>query len=219
LPDKALEAKLAQSLAVEKSFAKTQVEPVAKAPSVAEPAKTQVEPVAKAPSSAEPAAKAPSGAGPAKKVKSRPLQLRLVVEKTDKFLEAFAAAIEKLPEHLKAAALKKDEFHVTILYCGNNVTQEEKNAFREAFEPFNKNQVVVMVVAVVYDNKGAALVVELPDEVRKQCQAKHPHITIGCAPGVEPKYSNDLLEKPAEEVTTISLEGAPALMLKGKVLG
>jgi cysteine-rich repeat protein len=43
LPDKALEAKLAQSLAVEKSFAKTQVEPVAKAPSVAEPAKTQVE--------------------------------------------------------------------------------------------------------------------------------------------------------------------------------
>jgi hypothetical protein len=102
LPDKALEAKLAQSLAVEKSFAKTQVEPVAKAPSVAEPAKTQVEPVAKAPSSAEPAAKAPSGAGPAKKVKSRPLQLRLVVEKTDKFLEAFAAAIEKLPEHLNS---------------------------------------------------------------------------------------------------------------------
>ena len=96
--------------------------------------------------------------------------------------------------------MKKDEFHVTILYRGDKVSQEEKNGILAAFEQFNENQVVVMVVALVYDDKGAALVVELPDEVRKQCQAKHPHITIGCAPRVPPKYSNDLLEKPAKEV-------------------
>ena len=196
LPDKALEAKLAQSLAVEKGFAKTQVEPVAKAPSVAEPTK----------------------ASAGSKKKSGPLQLRLVAD-TPQFLEAFADAIEQLPEHLKVAALEKLEHHITMRFCAKQVPQEEKDGFRAAFAPHVGKELVVKPVALVYDDKGAALAVELPEEVRSQCQALHPHITIGCASGVPPKYSNELLSKPAEEVTKISLEGAPALMLKGKVLG
>jgi tRNA splicing ligase len=228
LPDKALEAKLAQSMAVEKGFAKasagsckTQVEPVAKAS--AGSAKTQVEPVAKAPSGAEPVAKA--SAGPAKapssaepKKKSGPLQLRLVAD-TPQFLEAFADAIEQLPEALKAAAKEKKEHHITMRFCAKQVPQEEKDGFRAAFAPHVGKELAVKSVTIVYDDKGAALAVELPEEVRSQCQALHPHITIGCAPGVQPVYSNELLSKPAGEVTTISLEGAPALMLKGKVLG
>ena len=211
LPDKALAAKLAQSMAVEKSFAK------AKAPSVVEPAKTQVEP-AKAPSVAEPVAKAPSGAEPAKKVKSRPLQLRLVAD-SSQFKEAFADAIEQLPEELKVAALEKPDNHLTIRFCAASVPQEDKDGFRAAFAPHVDKELAVKPVAIVYDDKGAALAVELPEEVRSQCQALHPHITIGCAPDIKPVYSNELLSKPAEEVTTISLDGAPALMLKGKVMG
>jgi hypothetical protein len=233
LPDKALEAKLAQSLAVEKGFAKTQVEPVAKAS--AGSCKTQVEPVAKASAGScktqvEPVAKAPSVAEPAKmqveptkasagsKKKSGPLQLRLVAD-TPQFLEAFADAIEQLPEALQAAAKEKKEHHVTMRFCAKQVPQEEKDGFRAAFAPHVGKELAVKSVTIVYDDKGAALAVELPEEVRSQCQALHPHITIACAPGVQPVYSNELLSKPAEEVTTISLEGAPALMLKGKVLG
>ena len=210
LPQAALQAKLNASLEVEEGFAKAQAEP-AKAPSVAGSAK--------APAGST---KAPSVAGstkaPAGSKKSGPFQLRLKAD-TALFMKTFASAIEQLPEPLKTAAKKKPEHHVTMRFCPPSVPDEEKIAYKDAFAPFAGKSVLVEPIALVYDDKGAALSVRLPEEVRAQCQSLHPHITIACAPGVQPVYSNELLSKPTEEVTTISLDGATALTLTGVVLG
>lgn len=64
------------------------------------------------------------------------------------------------------------------------------------FQPFNLDDVNVgehtkiKILGRAYDEKGDALLVENP-----KTKNKYPHITVSCADGVSPVYSNELLEK------------------------
>jgi Fungal tRNA ligase phosphodiesterase domain. len=49
------------------------------------------------------------------------------------------------------------------------------------------------VVARVYDEKGDALLVE-----NSKSKNQYPHITLSCAEGVSPVYSNELIKKAVE---------------------
>ena len=51
-------------------------------------------------------------------------------------------------------------------------------------------ETVMKVVGRAYDEKGDALLVENP-----KSNNAHPHITLSCAKGVSPVYSNELIEK------------------------
>ena len=148
-----------------------------------------------------------------KSKKNSLLQLRLVAD-TKQILEYLSNYIFELPQDLQTSAKNKKEHHVTICYSKND---DEKKAFKDAFSPFLEKEVTVTLLSLVYDNMGAAMSVDLPEEVK--CQSEHPHITIACAQGVLPVYSNKLLSKPAHEVTTISFVEGKQLTLTGKMMG
>lgn len=67
------------------------------------------------------------------------------------------------------------------------------------------------VVGIAADDKGQAALVALPLGIA--CKNANPHVTISCAEGIAPKYSNDLIaaESAAGRVVSASL------VLKGVV--
>ncbi|MEI6144365.1 MAG: hypothetical protein WCP91_02090 [Candidatus Berkelbacteria bacterium] len=64
------------------------------------------------------------------------------------------------------------------------------------FQPFNLDDVnigehtTIKILGRAHDDKGDALLVE-----NSRSKNKYPHITVSCADGVPPVYSNELLEK------------------------
>ncbi len=83
-----------------------------------------------------------------------------------------------------------------------------------AYDPENLNDIEVgkpytlSIIGRAYDEKGDALLVE-----NKKSTLRYPHITLSCAPGIGPIYSNELLEQAMKEKTVeyfvepISIEG------------
>lgn len=65
-----------------------------------------------------------------------------------------------------------------------------------AFKPENIDGIVlgkkltVKIIGRASDEKGDVLLIENPKSTNK-----HPHITVSCAEGVSPVYSNELIEK------------------------
>jgi len=65
-----------------------------------------------------------------------------------------------------------------------------------AFKPDNLDQIEIgkeyklKVIGRVFDDKGDALLVD-----NNKSNNKYPHITLSCAAGVSPVYSNELIEK------------------------
>jgi|SRR3989344_3046035 len=55
---------------------------------------------------------------------------------------------------------------------------------------------LMKVIGRAYDQKGDVLLVESP-----KSNNEHPHITLSCADGVYPVYSNELLKKAIEDKT------------------
>ena len=68
----------------------------------------------------------------------------------------------------------------------------------QSFEVGRKVKIKVWGYAA--DDKGQAVMIEGLDTANA-----HPHITISCAEGVKPVYSNELLERRAGSVATSSL--------------
>lgn len=67
-----------------------------------------------------------------------------------------------------------------------------------AFKPQTVNpkkigkKVRVKIIARIFDEKGDVLLVDIGDEIANN---KYPHITLSCAEGISPVYSNELIEK------------------------
>lgn len=65
-----------------------------------------------------------------------------------------------------------------------------------AFKPGNLDDIEIgkmmtlKIIGRAYDEKGDALLVE-----NSKATSKYPHITLSCAEGVSPVYSNELFEK------------------------
>jgi len=78
-----------------------------------------------------------------------------------------------------------------------------------AFKPINLDgieigkETVMKIIGRAYDEKGDALLVENP-----KSKNKYPHITLSCAEGVSPVYSNELFEK-ASVLNTIEYFNNP----------
>lgn len=59
----------------------------------------------------------------------------------------------------------------------------------------------IKILGRAFDEKGDALLVENP-----KSKNEHPHITLSCAEGVSPVYSNELLKQAVTEGTISSFE-------------
>ncbi|MBX4200798.1 hypothetical protein KW786_01575 [Candidatus Parcubacteria bacterium] len=94
---------------------------------------------------------------------------------TAEFVKNPAVLLEKFPpKHPRVFA-----HHSTIVF---------KPSSLEGIEMGKES--TLKIVARVYDEKGDALLVENP-----KSNSKHPHITLSCAQGISPAYSNELMEK------------------------
>lgn len=81
--------------------------------------------------------------------------------------------------------------HVTLYY-------KPDAAQTAAMEEWLFEPVVVKVTGYYEDEKGQAVTVELPEGLRGN---RSPHITISTAEGVEPVYSNELIEGDGERAS------------------
>jgi Fungal tRNA ligase phosphodiesterase domain len=109
---------------------------------------------------------------PSQERKPQVLYTALFVQDTAQLLALFPPTLEKVFAH-----------HSTI-----------------AFKPANLDGIAMgqastlRILARVTDEKGDALLVDNPHSANQ-----YPHITLSCAPGVSPVYSNELLSKAASK--------------------
>lgn len=114
----------------------------------------------------------------------------LTPEAKQKVLERFPAKHENLQAD-----------HVTLMF---RPTDEDMEQVRENLQLGQK--VPLKVTGYVEDEKGQALVVELPPEIQAQSR-RSPHLTLSLAPGIEPIYSNELIQGNVIDVPPFELEG------------
>lgn len=94
---------------------------------------------------------------------------------TAQFVKDIDGLLKKFtPKHPKVFG-----HHSTIAFKPNNLDGIE----------IGKSQ-IMKIIGRAYDEKGDALLVENP-----KTNNKYPHITLSCAEGVSPVYSNELFEK------------------------
>jgi len=89
--------------------------------------------------------------------------------------------------------------HMTIAF---NPPMER---FEQKYQPIIGQPVALRVVGQAQDEKGQAVVVEAMSENRI------PHITISCASGIGPVYSNQLLAGGYEPLQPFNLEAEVAI--------
>nr|CCC92007.1 conserved hypothetical protein [Trypanosoma congolense IL3000] len=83
-----------------------------------------------------------------------------------------------------------ENLHITTMFLGGK-PPEDVEMFSE-LEKLEGKTIDVTLVRVVSDAKATAIEVRNNNEF--PCQNKHAHITVGLAPGVPAKYSNELLD-------------------------
>lgn len=70
--------------------------------------------------------------------------------------------------------------------------------------PFLGNSITMNITHAAADERGQAVQIAGAGEWARlavsNCDNKHPHITVACAKGTSPVYSNELLEGPKEKV-------------------
>lgn len=98
------------------------------------------------------------------------------------------------PKHPKVYA-----DHVTLVFKPT----PEQIAF---LAPFMDQVAVFQVTGVISDEKGQAAKVTIPGNLQVPGQHLH-HITISCAEGVSPVYSNELLLRGWEVHPSVDLSG------------
>ena len=99
------------------------------------------------------------------------------------------------PRVIYTAEFVKDEESLL-----NKFIPKHRNIFAHhstiAFKPENLDSIeigkekVLKVIGRVYDDLGDAILIEGSKSINK-----YPHITISCADGVPPRYSNELIER------------------------
>lgn len=101
-----------------------------------------------------------------------------------------------------APNINKKEFHITICYNRDrkNRMEDEMRIFRQ----FIQTEIILKATHLVYNSRGAAMSVILPEELKHLKQ--FPHITISNAKGIPPVYSNTLLEKASEDKDTTVID-------------
>jgi hypothetical protein len=95
--------------------------------------------------------------------------------------------------------------HMTIIFKPSDVINDMLN------EQIGTN-VVLTVVGYAADNKGEAIVVRSNNI--KRMDNGIAHITLSCADGIPPKYSNDLVQKEYDAVLPFELYGTIACFTK-----
>jgi len=97
------------------------------------------------------------------------------------------------PKHTKIHA-----HHVTLVF-----RPSPKDLL--AIEPYLGKEVVFEIVGEASDDKGHAVKVTVPEHLRMDEQVHH--VTISCADGISPVYSNELLKKGWKDILPYRLRG------------
>lgn len=107
-----------------------------------------------------------------------------------------AAVLDKESEE----KLKKLAIHPNI-YC-HHMTLAYRPDFEawERYQDFLDKDITLVTIGMAKDDKGQAVLIEgCPSE------NTYPHITISCADGVTPKYSNEMFSRQKTEPIDIKL--------------
>ena len=95
--------------------------------------------------------------------------------------------------------LKKFALYPTIYAHHLTLAYRPSRTVWEKYQDLIGKKIVLHVTGLLIDSKAqAAIVTGCPSE------NEHPHITISCAEGIPPKYSNELMQ--IKEITPISIE-------------
>lgn len=117
-------------------------------------------------------------------MKSNLIVSMLLEEQTDGYL-AVVLTPRSRNELLRLVPAKHEDViahHMTIAFKpGDDILKK--------YKPLVGKKIKLVVLGAASDEKGQAVLVNGPSE------NPHPHITISCAPGVEAKYSNELLSR------------------------
>lgn len=108
-----------------------------------------------------------------------------------------------LTQHIKPKHPNVYLEHVTIVFKPN----DEQNS---VWERRLGEKIELEAIAIAADDKGEALVV---DGVQLE-DSRVPHITVSCAEGVKPFYSNELLAKGHTHIWPFPLTGVIAKYTK-----
>jgi len=104
-------------------------------------------------------------------------------------------------QRLRRAARYERTFchHITMAY------RPSKKIFAK-YAAFIGKRVLFEVLELVTDENGQAVRVSgVP------CENKHPHITVSCAPGIEPVYSNRLLARRNASTHRLTFSGVATI--------
>lgn len=87
--------------------------------------------------------------------------------------------------------------HITLAFSPNKEVED-------GFAAIIGNEVCIEVIGYAFDDNGQAIVVNGVDRL----DGETTHITISCAEGIKPVYSNELLEKQKiQKVDKLKLRG------------
>lgn len=119
------------------------------------------------------------------------------------YIGAFLSPMERT----RLLADSRPHPHLTRIY-GEHVTLCYRPTEDELFEwlPLLGREIKIEVLSGRSDARGYARLVRLPEDV--MCKNGVPHVTIGCAEGTAPVYSNQLLagaidDRPRREPHTL----------------
>ncbi len=105
-----------------------------------------------------------------------------------------------------AAALREMAVHENV-YCHHLTVffKPPKASFEEDFGGLLGKSVTIQVTGIAEDAQGQAVACEVDERVT--LSNRRSHVTISCADGVKPQYSNELLETVSPEPLELTLEG------------
>lgn len=105
-----------------------------------------------------------------------------------------AAVLQGLAVHARVYS-----HHLTLAF------KPSEELWRAHYRDLIGQPIELPVIGIASDEKGQAALVQLPEGVH--CTNEHPHVTVSCAEGTKPFYSNKLLNNQRCTAHTATLQG------------
>jgi hypothetical protein len=119
----------------------------------------------------------------------------------------------KLDEHSKTLLLSKiPPIHTNIFAEHMTVAFRPSDFVEKSLMARLGEQVMLTVMGIAYDDKGQAAIVD--SQSVKRTDNGDAHITISCASGVKPVYSNTLVSRGWVPIAAFAISGTIARFTK-----
>jgi hypothetical protein len=137
----------------------------------------------------------------AKKIKEKYVEYdALVVPEPEEFSKSIMNIKEIADAVASRTVVVKKEFHITVEYFGKKKEEDIPDVYVDGKE------IEYHIIGFAVDNDALALLVRIPDELKREKGNENSHITFALRPTVKAQYSNTLIKKSIENKTIIIFE-------------